>query len=328
VIDLHAHVVLELVLGAAGSHGPELFEVDGEQRFRVGGYTLCGVRYRGSLYMDPSVRLAEMDARGVSMQLLSPNPLTYFHFIDTDDAVAFCRAHNDALAALVAEHPDRFVGAATLPMQDVAAAVDELDRAVRELGLCAAYIGTSFGRPLDDAALDPFYERIAALDVPLFVHPAPSGIDGPQLDERLRRFDLDLQLEFAYEETLAVATLVFGGVLHRHPSLDICVSHGGGAMTVLYPKLRHAARNRAWAPEWLRADGAFEQQLGRLWFDVHVGDDSALDLLVARIGTSHLVHGTNFGGWDSAIAHPFPPDLAETFDANARRLLRIGPARR
>lgn len=326
MIDVHAHVVLELVLGAAGAHGPELYEEDGEQRFRVGGYTLCGVRYRGSLYMDPGVRLAAMDAAGIDVQVLSPNPLTYFHQIAAGDAIPFCRVHNEAMATLVATHPDRFVGLATLPMQDLGAAVDELTHAVGELGLHGGYFGTDFGVDLDDPALDPLYARTVELNVPLFIHPAPSGIDGPLLDKRLRRFDLDLQLEFAYEETIAVAMLVYGGVLHRHPQLDVCITHGGGAMSALYPKLRHAAQTRAWSPDWLRAEGAFDALLRRLWFDVHVGDDAAVDLLVHRVGTNHLVYGTNFGGWDSAIHHTPDAQLVAVLDENARRLLRLPAA--
>ena len=106
--------------------------------------------------------------------------------------------------------------------------VHELERAVSELGLLGAYVGTDLGRELDDAAFDPVYEACVRLDVPLFIHPAPGGIDAPRRDARLARFDADLWLGFAYEETLAVATLVLGGVLARHPDLDVCISHGGG----------------------------------------------------------------------------------------------------
>lgn len=325
VIDVHAHAVLELVLGAAGEHGPELTEVDGEQRFRVGGYELCGVRYRGSVFMDPEQRIEAMDAAGIDLQVVSPNPLTYFHHIDAVDAAEFCRRHNDAMAALVAEHPGRLLGFATLPMQDVDAALVELRRAVGELGLVGAYIGTDFGRLLDDAALDGLYGLCVELDVPLFVHPAPSGIDGPLLDGRLRRFDLDLLLGFAYEESLAVATLVFGGVLERHPGLDVCVSHGGGAAAFLAGRWRQAAEVRPWSPEWLREPGAFDRLLRRLWFDVHVHEAGSLALLTQVVGTERLVLGTNFGGWDSGAGHVLDPSLGPTLDANALRLLRLAP---
>lgn len=323
MIDVHAHAVLEMVLGAAGEHGPELYEHDGEQRFRVGGYTLCGVRYRGSLYMDLEVRLQAMDRAGIDYQVLSPNPLTFFHHIAARDAVAFCRRHNDAMAELVARCPGRIGGLACLPMQDLEAAAGELRRAVEENGLLGVYTGTDFGRDLDDPALDELYALSADLGCPWFLHPAPSGIDGPLLDSRLRRFDLDLIVEFAYEETIAVAALIYGGVLARHPTLDVVISHGGGASALLYPKLRYAATRRPWAPDWLRQEGTFEELFERLWFDVHVGDDLSLELLTSRANASRLVFGTNFGGWDSGVAQH--PDATQTarFDENSRRLLRL-----
>src|SRR4051794_34120639 len=119
VIDVHAHVVLEGSLGAAGAAGPELGERDGVPFYRVGDYVLNGVPYRGSPFMDVDVRLRAMDAHGIDRQMLSPNPLTYFTNLDADVAVTYCRRHNDELAQLVGAHPDRLLGAAQLPMQDV-----------------------------------------------------------------------------------------------------------------------------------------------------------------------------------------------------------------
>ncbi len=323
-IDVHAHVVLENTFGTAGPHGPRLDDAGGAQEFHVGAYTLCGVRYRGSLFMDANLRIERMDARGIAVQALSPNPLTYFHHIDCALAVDYCRRHNDSLAALVATHPDRFVGLAQLPAQDIEAACDELRRSVEELGFVGGYIGTDPGpRTLDDAAFDALWSTFVELDVPVFVHPAPSGIDGPLRDARLRRFDLDLILEFAYEESVAVAQLVFGGVLHRHPQLDVCLSHGGGAVPYLYGRWEAATRLRAWSPDWLREPGAYHQMLQRLWFDVHVADQRAVRLLAEVVGEERLVMGTNFGGWDTGGDASETSGRVELLHDNARRLLRL-----
>lgn len=328
MIDLHAHVVLESVLGAAGPHGPELDEGDPARGrlpcFRVGDYRLVGVRYRGSPFMDLHARLAAMDAAGIDLQVLSPNPLTYFAHVEPDWADAFCRRHNDELAALVETAPTRLAGFAQLPMQDPRRAAAELRRAVGELGLVGAYIGTDLGRPLDDPAFDVVWAACTDLDVPVFVHPAPDGVDRPRRDERLARFDGDLWLGFMYEETLAVATLVLGGVLDRHPALDVCVSHGGGATSWLAERMEHAARTRPWCPEALAPPGAVAERLGRLWWDAHVGGPRALGALMAAMGTGRIVAGTNLAGWDQSL-DPSHGDtaVAATFDANARRLLRL-----
>ena len=318
-IDVHAHAVLEETMGAAGVYGPELGRED-KPRFRVGDYELHGVRYRGSPFMDVALRLAAMERAGIDFQLLSPNPLTYFHFIEPPLARDFCRVHNDALAAAIAAHRDRLAACAAVPMQDIGFAIEETQRAVRELGMLGPYIGTDFGRPLDDAALDPFYEALVALDVPLFIHPAPAGIDGPAGDANLRRYDLDIIIGFCAQETIAVCTLIYGGVLERHPQLDVCLSHGGGATGYLFGRMASAARKRPWARDSLREDGAFEALLHRLWFDVHVHAEESVELLKTRVNRERLLFGTNFAGWDQG-----PGDLraaARPYADNARRLLR------
>ena len=275
--------------------------------------------------MDIDVRLAAMDAAGIDVQMLSPNPLTYFGQLDTRAAARYARSHNSALAELVHARPGRLLGAAQLPMQDIGAAIEELERSVRELGLSASYIDTDPGRTLDDPMMDDFYAAVVDLDVPLFVHPSPLGSAGPADDPRLRRFDLDLLLGFAYDETLAVAALVFGGVLERHPRLDVCVSHGGGAAAYVAGRLaRAAAVPRPWVPDFLRENGV-GHYLRRLWLDTHVHSRESLDLLTRVVGTDRLVFGTNFAGWDSGGAHAVAEveHLARALSANATRLLRL-----
>jgi len=328
MIDLHSHVVIEATLGACGVHGPELYEGDpatGElPYFRVGDYVLQGVKYRDSPFMDLDLRLAALDALGIDLQVLSPNPLTYFSGVAVRSATVFAQTHNDALAALVAQAPERLAGFAQLPTQDLKRAVVELRRAVSELGLLGAYIGTDLGLPLDHPEFDQLYEACVELNVPIFLHPAPDGISAPRRDERLARFDGDLWLGFCYEETLAVSTLILGGVMNRHPELDICISHGGGASSWLAERLEHAARTRPWSPEQLREPGAVAALLQRFWWDGHVGGPKALAALVATFGSTRVVAGTNLAGWDQTSDPSFANhELAAAFDRNARKLLRI-----
>lgn len=323
VIDVHAHAVLADTMGTAGEYGPEIgASDDGAPWFRVGGYRLDGVRYVGSPFMDPDLRLQRMDEAGIDWQLLSPNPLTYFHFIPAADAIRFCRAHNDALAGVVAPRAGRLGALAALPMQDVPAACHELRRAVRDLGMLGAQIGTDMPHRLDDAKMDVLYETCVELDVPLFIHPGPAGIDGPPGDPALKRFDLDVVVGFAAQEALAVCTLVYGGVLDRHPSLDICLSHGGGSMGYLFGRMRRAAAKRPWVPDSLKPEGAFEERLRRLWFDNHLNHDASLDLLTSLVGDDRLVYGTNFAGWDAPDAGSGHLPDAKLAD-NARQLLRL-----
>ncbi len=318
VVDVHAHVTLEGSLGAAGRFGPWLEQApDGRERFRVGDWVLDGVAYRDSPFTDVGLRLARMDEVGIDHQVLSPNPLLWFHHVPAADAVAYCATHNDVLAELVGPHRHRLSGLAQLPAQAPAAAAEELHRAVGR-GLVGGAFSTDPGRPLDDPALDVVWSAAVELGVPLFLHPAPPGIDGPDRP-RDRRHGFDLHGGFAADETRAVWELVAGGVLERHPALDVVVSHGGGATALLAGRWRHAVATR---PGLGGDPDLVDRGLASLWFDTHVGSDAALAALVAEVGTDRLLLGTNFAGWDDLgpDPHGVDPDL---LDANARRLLAL-----
>jgi len=319
VIDLHAHAVLEAAFNQAGRYGPQPGMEDGVPYFRIGDYRMKPMSYQGTVFTDVAKRLDLMDRLGIDVQLLSPNPLTMFHRIEADVAARFCRIHNDTMAELVARHPGKLLGAAALPMQDVDAAMRELERAVTELGLVAAHTGTHYPFPLDDARLDDFYRTLVALDVPLFLHPeSTGGAAGPD-DARLGRFDLTILLGYAYEETLAVATLVLGGVLDRHPHVDICVSHGGGAIPYLIDHFERMGQLRNWPA---LHGGTFRSAMSRLWFDAHTEGAAAHAMLVDTLGSERLVYGTNFGGWDTPR---HVGEFAASLSANAERLLRLEP---
>ncbi len=314
VIDLHAHVVLDGAFGSAGAYGPvHGTDADGVEFFSVGDYTMKPIRYRDSVFMNVDRRLEAMDRLGIDVQMLSPNPLTFFGGIEPGPAATFARATNDAMAALVARHPSRLCGAAQLPLQDPESAIAELDRAIGDLGLVAAYIGSDYGIALDDRRLDGFYRRLVELNVPVFIHGVTNDGRGPVGDARLRRFGLDLIVGYTYEETLAVAALVLGGVLDRHPDLDVCISHGGGAIAFLAQRFDSMASFRG-------KNSNFAESLRRLWFDSHLEPGPARDLVVQTVGLDRMVYGTNFGGWDT-------PTSLDDFDLsltpNARRLLRL-----
>jgi len=312
VIDLHAHVVLESAFGHAGRYGPELADDDGTPFFRVGEYVMKPSRYRGSVFMDVEKRLSAMDDTGIDMQMLSANPLTFFGGVESEVAVPYAQVSNDSMAALVADQP-RLLGSAQVALQDVAAACAEAERA-KSLGLVGVYVSTNYGVDFDDPVLDPFYETLIDLNLPLFIHPATNDGRSKAPDERLHRFGLDLIIGYTYEETVTVATLVLGGVFDRHPQLDVCISHGGGAIAFLVQRFDAMARRRSQPTD-------FAERLGHLWFDAHMEPGPSRDLLIGLVGTNRMVYGTNFGGWDA-------PTQTDDFDLsltpNAQRLLRLG----
>ena len=277
------------------------------------------ISYQGTVFTDLGIRMSQLDRLGIDIQVLSPNPLTFLHGIEPAIAVDFCQRHNQLMARTVAEIPDRLIGLAALPMQDIAAACDELERAVGTLGLKGAMIGTDIPQGFACHSLDDIYQKLTELNVPLFVHASSTdGVSGLK-DDRLSLHNLSLSLGYAQEETLAVAQLLLGGVLDRHPTLDVCVSHGGGTAAFLAEKIDQLAQVDPTASEGVKQNG-FGHELQKLWFDTHVKGEVAATALRHYAHADKLVLGTNLGGFDTPEA--LTAD-AERLSLNARRLLRL-----
>ena len=149
---------------------------------------------------------------------------------DPGTSLDFARAVNDELADLVRDHPDRFAGfAAELPLNDVDASLEELDRAVHDLGALGAQIQTNIhGLPLDDPRFEPLFARLEELDRAAWLHPTRSAIWPDYLTERESRYGIWWSLGWPYETAAAMARLVYAGHMERFPGLKVITHHGGG----------------------------------------------------------------------------------------------------
>ena len=318
LIDVHAHLFFEELLGAAGDLGPFLArDGDGIATLTTGAYA-----YRlgpvPSLDRTAEERLEQLDSAGIEVQVISPSPLWFFSHTPAEVATPFSSRYNDLLAEWTSLNPARLKAVASLPVGDIGAAVKELERATGELGMVGAVVGTDARQELDDPELDDLYAACSDLNVPLFLHSVINGLDGPPGDPRLRRWLRDVTLGYPFEETVAVTSLLLGRVLERHPNLDICLSHGGGTMPFLLGRVRSWVATGA-APIDL---AEFDRNFQRLWFDAHVHSEQSASLLAETANRSRLVLGTNFGGWDSSSVQEVDA-LGIDVTANACRLLRL-----
>ena len=202
--------------------------------------------------LDARFRAMDTAGDGYAQILTTANPPV--ENIGTPaDALVLSRIANDEMAELVATYPDRFpAAAACIPMNDAGAAIDELDRAIGQLGLRGVQIYTDCrGVPLDDPRFAPLFDRVAALDVPVLLHPV-RGPDRPDYPtEDASRFDSWRAIGWLYDTVSAMARLTFSGLFDRHPGIKIVTHHLGGfapyaagRLNEGYDKLLKAARAR------------------------------------------------------------------------------------
>jgi predicted TIM-barrel fold metal-dependent hydrolase len=179
--------------------------------------------------LDRRFRLMDQFGEGYCQVLTIPGPQPAL-LAGPDKSPEVARIGNDGLAELCRRHPERFVGfAATLPMNNVDAAIVEARRAVRDLGALGVEIFTNIrGVPLDAPHLAPFWDEIARLDRPVWMHPTRSPNLPDYSTEKTSRYEVWFIFGYPYETSTAMARLVFSGLFDRHPNIRIITHHMGG----------------------------------------------------------------------------------------------------
>ncbi len=277
---------------------------------------------------DFTERLQRMDAQGIDLQALSINP--FWYGAERDVARQVIAIQNEKVAALCAEHPDRFVAFATVALQHPDLAVEQLEHAIRQLGLRGVSLGATVGsEELASRRFDPFWAKAEELGVVVFIH--PQGV--PELQKRLQGNGmLGNVIGNPLETTIALSHLIFEGTLDRHPHLRICAAHGGGFLAAYAGRFD---RGCATFPQNCSATVPSKQPseyLRQLYFDSLVFTPEALRHLVAECGAGQIVLGTDdpYGWTSTAVEHIMgTPGLSDSerramLGETAARLLRIG----
>src|SRR5438270_65351 len=206
-----------------------------------------------SAFASPKVRftteerLKDMDAQGVDMQVVSIHTPLFGYHLDPAQGRQLAREVNDEIASMTRERPQRFAGLATLPVQDVKAAIDELERAVTVLGLKGAELDTMVnGENWDEPKFLPLFKAAESLGAVLIFHPQPQHNFMMTLTTRHGFFN---SLGVIMEDAIVVAMLIFGGVLDACPDLKVCIAHGGGPACLAMGRIDRSWRGRTDARE-------------------------------------------------------------------------------
>jgi aminocarboxymuconate-semialdehyde decarboxylase len=289
-IDIHTHILTEETIGLLAKEAPwvapKLTPIDAD--FAV--LEVAGTPYkpfpRGGWELER--RFADMDAAEVNVHVLSATPQTYLYDQDPALTVATSTLQNDQIAKLTKTHPDRFMGIATLPMQAPEQAADELRRTVTDLGMHGAMIGSNIaGKNLDDPALEPVWAAAAELGAFMMIH--PTNVAGA---DRLRSYYLANLIGNPLDTTIAAACLVFGGVMERHPKLNVCLVHGGGFVPYQAGRWAHGWQLR---PEpKVNIKQSPEPWIDRFYYDTILHAKPQLEFLVASMGPKRVLMGSDY----------------------------------
>jgi aminocarboxymuconate-semialdehyde decarboxylase len=235
----------------------------------------------------------------VDVQVISIHTPFFGYHLDTAQGQALARDVNDEIAAMVRQSPQRFAGLATLPMQDVKAAIAELERAVTGLGLKGAELDTVVnGENWDEPKFLPLFKAAEAMGAVLFFHPQPQH---NFMMQRAARYGLSNSLGVIVEDAIVVAVLIFGGVLDACPALRVCIAHGGGPACYAMGRLDRGWQGNPDARRHIPQPPSTYQR--RLYYDSVTGSEEALRFLLDQVGADRVVLGSD---WPFVPWHPSP----------------------
>ena len=299
-IDVHAHLTPQCFWRATESGG-EWHTIKRERDPRGVECALVGGERHPlppRAKWTPQERLADMDLLGVDMHVVSPYVGFYNYHLDPAVALATSRATNDEIGEMVRARPQRFAGLGTLPMQDVKAAITELERCMTQLGLKGAEINDHVnGRTLDEPEFRPFWKAAEQMGALIFFHQGGATM----VSARTKRYHLPNTIGNLADRAVTFATLVHGGVMDDYPELKICLGHGGGYTCYGIGRLDHGWQVRSEARAHLsKPPSAY---LRRFYYDCIVYTEPALRYLIDTVGADHVVFGTDWP-YDMALDWP------------------------
>ena len=302
VIDFHAHLILPDIYAITGPHS--MF-VKSNTDPTMSKEARQGVQKREAMLVsrmsDVTERIAHMDAMGVDMQVLSSSLVQQStYWAKPQESLRLERMLNDHMAAVVAANPKRLIGLGGVPLVAPPLAVSELTRCMRELGLGGVGISTTArDMELGDAALRPFWEKAEELGAVVYIHPA--GNTGA----RFEKWYLWNSIGQAFEEAMAIASLMYEGILDAFPQLKICVSHGGGYMPYYMGRI---ARNYLEKPATrVNMKKSPTEYLRMLYYDSCVYEPEVLEALVKRVGADRVLLGSDY-----PVGEPKPVEFVES----------------
>jgi len=300
-IDIHAHIVPDSLWRAVAEKRDWYgFRHDtGEGLGAV--IDGCG---RRTYFTTPKVkytleqRLQDMDEQKVDVQVLSIHTPLVGYDLDAQQGLALAREFNDEVSDTVSGSKKRLAGLATLPMQDVGLAIQELERALIKLGLKGVTLDTHVNDDQwDNPKFLPFFKAAEQMGALLFYHPQPQN---NFLLQRIKGYGMNNSLGVILDDAIVTAVLLCSGVLEKCPDLKVCIAHGGGPVCYAMGRLDRNWHDRPGGRSTPKPPSAY---MKKLYYDTVTGDEAALRFLIDRVGADRVVMGSD---WPFVPWHPSP----------------------
>ncbi|MBZ0186637.1 MAG: amidohydrolase [Candidatus Obscuribacterales bacterium] len=291
-IDIHTHIMPENMPDLKAKYGYGGFiTLDHHQSCKARMLRDDGKFFREieANCWDGSTRLEECDRFDVDVQVLSTIPVLFSYWAKPEDALDLSKFLNDHIASVVSENRDRFIGLGTVPMQSPTLAIKEMERCVKDLGFAGIQIGSHINEwNLSEPELFPFFEAASELGAAIFVHPWDMmGKD------KMEKYWLPWLVGMPAETSLAICSMIFGGVLERLPDLRVAFAHGGGSFAATVGRIEHGFKVR---PDLCAVDNDVNPRhyLGKFFVDSLVHDERALKFLIDVLGEDSIALGTDY----------------------------------
>ena len=286
-IDIHAHLTPQCFIRAMES-----------------GQTWHGVQ-PGSMRIAPRAvwtpeqRLNDMNSLGVDVHVVSTGAAFYFYDKDPQVISAMHRECNEEVHQMTIDHPHRFRGFAQIPMQDVNAAINELDHVMNNLGFVGAMINdTANNRTYDEPEYLPLWKAAEEMGAVIFIH--QQGGD-TLVTPRLNRYHLANTIGNLVDRAVTFASFVFGGVMDKCPDLKVCLAHGGGYTCFGAGRMDRGWQVRSEAREHISQPPS--AYLDKFYYDCLTHSEPALRMLIDTVGIDRIVFGTD---WPADMAIDWP----------------------
>jgi aminocarboxymuconate-semialdehyde decarboxylase len=316
-IDIHTHIIPEKI--------PNWFE-----KFGYGDFIhldhqkpCCAKMMKGDKFFreiesncwEPEDRIIDMSSTDVDVQVLSTIPVLFNYWAKPSEGIETSRFLNDHICSCVTNHPDKFIGLGTVPLQDIDLAIKEMERCIKELKMPGIEIGSNINQlNLSDKKFDPFWEAAQDLNCSIFIHPWEM-----MGENEMMKYWLPWLVGMPAETARAICSLIFGGVMGKYPNLKFAFAHGGGSFPATVGRVEHGWKVR---PDLCAVDNPINPRdyLGKFWVDSLVHDEVSFDVLLKTVGADKICVGSDY---PFPLGEQRPGELVESMDMSVQTKQKI-----